>query len=48
MDSQRRFLHSGELAALAGVSTDTLRHYERKGALAHDTAVPQWVPAIPG
>ncbi|MDX6692652.1 MAG: hypothetical protein QOF02_255 [Blastocatellia bacterium] len=24
---------SGELARLAGVSTDTLRHYERKGAL---------------
>jgi len=26
-------LRSGELARLAGVSTDTLRHYERKGAL---------------
>ena len=25
---------SGELAGLAGVSTDTLRHYERKGVLA--------------
>ena len=25
---------SGELARLAGVSTDTLRHYERKGVLA--------------
>ena len=25
--------HSGELARLAGVSTDTLRHYERKGVL---------------
>src|SRR5215210_4789107 len=24
---------SGELARLAGVSTDTLRHYERKGVL---------------
>ena len=27
-------LSSGELARLAGVSTDTLRHYERKGVLA--------------
>ena len=27
-------LRSGQLAALAGVSTDTLRHYERKGLLA--------------
>jgi MerR family Zn(II)-responsive transcriptional regulator of zntA len=27
-------LRSGELAKLAGVSTDTLRHYERKGVLA--------------
>ena len=27
-------LWSGELARLAGVSTDTLRHYERKGVLA--------------
>jgi DNA-binding transcriptional MerR regulator len=27
-------LRSGELARLAGVSTDTLRHYERKGVLA--------------
>jgi len=26
-------LRSGELARLAGVSTDTLRHYERKGLL---------------
>ena len=26
-------LSSGELAALAGVSRDTLRHYERKGVL---------------
>ena len=26
-------LRSGELARLAGVSTDTLRHYERKGVL---------------
>jgi DNA-binding transcriptional MerR regulator len=29
-----RPLRSGELARLAGVSTDTLRHYERKGVLA--------------
>lgn len=27
-------IRSGELARLAGVSTDTLRHYERKGVLA--------------
>lgn len=27
-------LRSGELARMAGVSTDTLRHYERKGVLA--------------
>jgi DNA-binding transcriptional MerR regulator len=27
------FLRSGELAKLAGVSTDTLRHYERMGVL---------------
>jgi len=27
-------LRSGELARLCGVSTDTLRHYERKGVLA--------------
>jgi DNA-binding transcriptional MerR regulator len=28
-----RSLRSGELAALAGISTDTLRHYERMGVL---------------
>lgn len=27
------FLRSGEMARLAGISTDTLRHYERKGLL---------------
>ncbi len=27
-------MRSGELARAAGVSTDTLRHYERKGVLA--------------
>ena len=31
--SKRNYLRSGELARLAGVSTDTLRHYERKGLL---------------
>ncbi len=32
-DPAGRSLRSGELARLAGVSTDTLRHYERKGVL---------------
>src|SRR5215213_2862435 len=32
--STKENLRSGELARLAGVSTDTLRHYERKGVLA--------------
>lgn len=31
---ERELLRSGELAKLAGVSADTLRHYERKGVLA--------------
>ena len=30
---EKVFLSSSELARLAGVSTDTLRHYERKGLL---------------
>jgi DNA-binding transcriptional MerR regulator len=30
---QKRSLRAGELAELAGVSTDTLRHYERKGLI---------------
>jgi MerR family transcriptional regulator, copper efflux regulator len=30
---EKEFLSSGELAKLTGVSTDTLRHYERKGVL---------------
>ena len=34
MSSQKSFYRSGELAELAGVSSDTLRHYERKGVLA--------------
>lgn len=32
--TKQEYLRSGELARLAGVSTDTLRHYERKGLLA--------------
>ncbi|HZS46907.1 MAG TPA: MerR family transcriptional regulator [Blastocatellia bacterium] len=32
--SEDNWLLAGELAALTGVSTDTLRHYERKGVLA--------------
>lgn len=31
--SKQEYLRSGELARLAGVSSDTLRHYERKGLL---------------
>lgn len=34
MSSEKSFYRSGELAELAGVSTDTLRHYERKRVLA--------------
>ena len=34
MSLEKDFYRSGELAELAGVSTDTLRHYERKGVLA--------------
>lgn len=30
---EQKYLRSGDLARLAGVSTDTLRHYERKGLL---------------
>ena len=33
MSIEKRCYRSGELAELAGVSTDTLRHYERKGVL---------------
>ena len=35
--AQKGSLLSGELARLAGVSTDTLRHYERKGVLPRPT-----------
>jgi DNA-binding transcriptional MerR regulator len=34
MSLDKEFLNSGQLAKLAGVSTDTLRHYEHKGVLA--------------
>lgn len=33
MTSEKTFYRSGELAELAGVSTDTLRHYEHKAVL---------------
>jgi DNA-binding transcriptional MerR regulator len=32
--SEKKYWRSGELSKLAGVSSDTLRHYERKGLLA--------------
>ena len=32
-DQEMKLLRAGELAAISGVSTDTLRHYERKGVL---------------
>ena len=32
--SQKRFFRSGELARLFGISSDTLRHYERMGLIA--------------
>ena len=32
--SEKQYLRSGELAKLADVSSDTLRHYERRGLLA--------------
>ncbi|HEX8338372.1 MAG TPA: heavy metal-responsive transcriptional regulator [Pyrinomonadaceae bacterium] len=32
--SKKAYARAGELARAAGVSTDTLRHYERKGVLA--------------
>lgn len=31
--NKKEFLRAGELARAAGVSTDTLRHYERKGVM---------------
>jgi DNA-binding transcriptional MerR regulator len=34
MSLEKSFYRSGELADLTNVSTDTLRHYERKGVLA--------------
>lgn len=33
ISAEKEFLNPGQLAKLAGVSTDTLRHYERKGVL---------------
>lgn len=35
MERAGKALRSGDLAKLTGVSTDTLRHYERIGVLAH-------------
>lgn len=39
-DAKQVALLSGELARLAGVSTDTLRHYERKGVLPRPQRTP--------
>ncbi len=38
--SELKTFTSGELARLAGVSTDTLRHYERKGVLSIPNRLP--------
>jgi len=38
--SKVQFLRSGELARLARISTDTLRHYERKGLLKRPSRSP--------
>jgi DNA-binding transcriptional MerR regulator len=45
--SQSEFLSSGELARLAGVSSDTLRHYERKGVLPRPKRLPNGYRAYP-
>jgi DNA-binding transcriptional MerR regulator len=37
---EKKFLSAGELARAAGVSTDTLRHYERKRVLARPRRAP--------
>ena len=38
--ASERFFRSGELAQATGVSTDTLRHYERKGVLPRPRRAP--------
>jgi len=38
--ASERFFRSGELARSSGVSTDTLRHYERKGVLPRPRRAP--------
>jgi DNA-binding transcriptional MerR regulator len=45
--NQSEFLSSGELARLAGVSSDTLRHYERKGVLPRPKRLPNRYRAYP-
>lgn len=38
--AEKKYLRSGELATLAGVSRDTLRHYEKKGVLPRPERLP--------
>jgi len=45
---KQEYLRSGELARLAGVSTDTLRHYERKGLLVRPRRSPNGYREYPG
>ena len=40
MSLEKSSYRTGELAELTGVSTDTLRHYERKGVL--ETGTAEW------
>jgi DNA-binding transcriptional MerR regulator len=46
-DAKHDALRSGELARLAGVSTDTLRHYERKGVLSRPQRTPNGYRCYP-
>jgi DNA-binding transcriptional MerR regulator len=45
--SELKTFTSGELARLAGISTDTLRHYERKGVLSIPKRLPNGYRVYP-